>query len=55
MRLHREYLKSENAKNFSEELDNNNVCLNSFIKLLNLWSNMSPEERGECIDYLSWR
>lgn len=55
MKLDRENLKSDKAKNFSETLDKNNTSLNSFIQLFNLWSEMTSEERGECIDNLLWK
>ena len=55
MKLDKENLKSDKAKKFSETLDKNNTSLNSFIQLFNLWSQMSPDERGECIDKLLWK
>ncbi len=55
MKLNRDNLKSDKAKYFSEALDKNNTSLNSFIQLFNLWSQMSSDERGECIDNLLWK
>ena len=55
MGIHREKLQSENAKKFSKTLDAYNTSLESFIKLHNLWTEMTVEERGECIDNLLWQ
>lgn len=38
------------AENFIAHLDRYNTNLNAFIKLFNLWSAMTPDERGTVID-----
>lgn len=55
MGIHREKLQSDNAKKFSKTLDAYNASLESFIKLYNLWIEMTVEEREECIDNLLWQ
>ena len=52
--LEKDNLTLEKSKEFSEALDKNNTCLNSFIQLFNLWSKMTLDERGECINNLLW-
>lgn len=38
-----------NVENFISYLEKYHTNLNVFIKLFNLWSRMSPDERGEVI------
>lgn len=40
----------DNVENFIAHLDKYNTNLNVFIRLYNLWSEMSSDERGEVID-----
>lgn len=46
--------EQEKSKQFEQSLKNHNTDLNSFIKLYNEWVDMTPKERGECIDKLVW-
>ena len=45
----------EKSKEFENLLKSYNTNINVFIKLYNLWSRMSVDERGECIDKLVWK
>lgn len=45
----------EKPKQFEQLLKNHNTDLNSFIKLFNEWTGMTPKERRECIDKLVWK
>lgn len=38
------------VENFIAYLNKYNTNLNVFIKLFNLWSDMTPDERGKVID-----
>lgn len=43
------------VENFITHLRNYHTNLSVFIKLFNLWSQMTPDERGEVIDKeLKW-
>lgn len=46
---------SPKAVEFEDAIHKCNTNLNVFIKLFNMWSQMSTNERGECIDKLLWR
>mgnify|MGYP003289266390 CR=1 FL=1 len=54
--MDKQYYKceQEKTKEFEQLLRNRNTDLNSFIELYNKWSQMTPQERGECIDKLVW-
>lgn len=47
--------EQEKARQFEQALKNYHIDLNSFIKLINKWVDMTSDERGECIDKLMWR
>ncbi len=43
-------MKENKVKNFISHLRNYHTNLNVFIKLFNLWSMLTPDERKEIID-----
>lgn len=47
-------MNENKVDNFITHLRNYNTNLNVFIKLFNLWSMMTPDERGEVIDKELW-
>ena len=52
----REYkCENEKSKEFEKEIEAYNTNLNVFIKLFNMWSQMTTDERGKCIDKLLWK
>ena len=44
----------EKSKRFEQSLKNCHIDLNSFIKLFNEWTEMTIEERKECVNKLGW-
>lgn len=42
----------EKSKQFEQSLKNCHIDLNSFIKLFNEWTEMTIEERKECVSKL---
>lgn len=45
----------DKVENFITYLRNYHTNVNAFIKLFNLWSQMTPDERGEVIERdLKW-
>lgn len=54
--MDKQYYKCERekSKHFEQSLKNHNTDINTFIKLFNEWTEMTPNERGECIDKLVW-
>ena len=47
-------MRRNKVENFIDHLRNYNTNLNVFIALFNLWSQMTPDERGEVIDKELW-
>jgi hypothetical protein len=43
----------EKSKEFEDVLKNNHVDINSFVRLFNIWIDMTIDERGECLDKLA--
>lgn len=43
----------EKSKEFECALRNTHTDIHSFVKLFNIWIDMTIDERGECIDKLS--
>lgn len=43
-------MEENKVENFIIHLRNYHTTLNTFIKLFNLWSEMSSDERGKVID-----
>lgn len=43
-------MNKNKVENFISHLEMYNTNLNVFIKLYNIWANMTCEERGEVID-----
>ena len=42
--------ENEKSQEFELKLKDYQVDISAFIKLHNMWSEMNPKERGECIE-----